>query len=207
MSVAAIRLRKQNLEMLQTVPPEYDIPASSRDVRLIHKQWRECPHPYIAQWMTPWGQMPRTDRCGARSENVPNRCMDGRSKHGSSGFYFGEVSKLAAVVHRNGLEDFRKVFAIFNTKGIHGFHYRLTGFTGGTDGNVVLRLFLQKGEYNRFFPGTLSNNSVTFPVTLLNTKGRQSPDVQKCLFRKASCSLEPCVFGCCASTLPEGQEV
>ena len=48
---------------------------------------------------------------------------------GSPLLYLGKVSKLASVVHCNGLKDLGEVFAILVMELIHEVHDRLAGFS------------------------------------------------------------------------------
>ena len=91
---------------------------------------------------------------------------------GSPLLHLGKVSKLASVVHRNGLKDLGEVFAILVMELIHEVHDRLAGCARNTERKVGFRLFLQQRKDNRPFSGTLANHGVTFPMSLLDAQSR-----------------------------------
>ena len=90
---------------------------------------------------------------------------------GSPLLHLGKVSKLASVVHRNGLKDLGEVFAILVMELIHEVHDRLAGCARNTERKVGFRLFLQQRKDNRPFSGTLANHGIALPMALFKTEG------------------------------------
>ena len=76
-------------------------------------------------------------------------------------YTLGKVSKLASVVHCNGLKDLGEVFAILVMELIHEVHDRLTGFSWDTERKVGFRILLQQRKDNRLFSGTLTDFCTT----------------------------------------------
>ena len=53
----------------------------------------------------------------------------------------------------------------------HRPHGSLAGLAGNSDSNVILRLFLQKGEGNSIFPGPFLHNGIALPIASLKVEG------------------------------------
>ena len=74
---------------------------------------------------------------------------------GSPLLHLGKVSKLASVVHRNGLKDLGEVFAILVMELIHEVHDRLAGCARNTERKVGFRLFSNREKATDSFPARL----------------------------------------------------
>lgn len=165
------RLRKQSRGTHQTVPPGCGSPASCEGVRPAHQKQTRCTLERRIQWKHPWARRLGTAHCDARFGDVLRLCRDERRRLWSPLLHLGKVSKLASVVHRNGLKDLGAVFAILVMELIHEVHDRLAGCARNTERKVGFRLFLQQRKDNRLFSGTLANHSIALPMALFKTEG------------------------------------
>ena len=118
-------IQKRFKELLRGAVPKFpsgtsvELVGSSEDI-LVDVLFKRCPlgdkSPKQAVVALVLGALP--GGVGMSEEGV-----------GSPLLYLGKVSKLASVVHCNGLKDLGEVFAILVMELIHEVHDRLAGFS------------------------------------------------------------------------------